>query len=141
MKKLLALILVAALCVALLAGCGTAETTTSEPPAEGSSAPSEDAGGNTAATELKLWLPVYQFGDGISDEDFWNEKLDAFEAENNCTVTVEIQGWTDYATNIYTGLLSAEGPDVVYVTETYDIISSDLIIPLDPYLTQDDYDL
>lgn len=32
MKKLLALILVAALCVALLAGCGTAETTTSEPP-------------------------------------------------------------------------------------------------------------
>ena len=141
MKKLLALILVAALCVALLAGCGTAETTTSEPPAEDSSAPSEDAGGNTAATELKLWLPVYQFGDGISDEDFWNEKLDAFEAENNCTVTVEIQGWTDYATNIYTGLLSAEGPDVVYVTETYDIISSDLIIPLDPYLTQDDYDL
>ena len=33
MKKLLALILVAALCVALLAGCGTAETTTSELPA------------------------------------------------------------------------------------------------------------
>ena len=97
--------------------------------------------GGDAATELTVWLPVYQFGDGISDEDFWNEKFDAFEAENNCTIKVEIQGWTDYATNIYTGLLSAEGPDVVYVTETYDIISSDLIIPLDPYLTQDDYDL
>lgn len=139
MKKLLALILVAALCVALLAGCGTTETTTSEPPVD--DAAESPAGGDTAATELKLWLPVYQFNDGISDEEFWNEKLDAFEAENNCTVTVEIQGWTDYATNIYTGLLSNEGPDVVYVTETYDIISSDLIIPLDPYLTLEDYDL
>ena len=49
------------------------------------------SGGN-AATELTVWLPVYQFGDGISDEDFWNEKFDAFEAENNCTIKVEIQG-------------------------------------------------
>lgn len=139
MKKLLALILVAALCVALLAGCGTTETTTSEPPADG--AVESPAGGDTAATELKLWLPVYQFNDGISDEEFWNEKLEAFETENNCTVTVEIQGWTDYATNIYTGLLSAEGPDVVYVTEYYDIITSELIVPLDAYLTEEDYDL
>lgn len=98
------------------------------------------SGGN-AATELTVWLPVYQFGDGISDEDFWNEKFDAFEAENNCTIKVEIQGWTDYATNIYTGLLSAEGPDVVYVTEYYDIITSELIVPLDAYLTEEDYDL
>lgn len=98
------------------------------------------SGGNAAA-ELTVWLPVYQFGDGISDEDFWNEKFDAFEAENNCTIKVEIQGWTDYATNIYTGLLSAEGPDVVYVTEYYDIITSELIVPLDAYLTEEDYDL
>lgn len=97
--------------------------------------------GGDAATELTVWLPVYQFGDGISDEDFWNEKFDAFEAENNCTIKVEIQGWTDYATNIYTGLLSAEGPDVVYVTEYYDIITSELIVPLDAYLTEEDYDL
>lgn len=90
---------------------------------------------------LTVWLPVYQFGDGISDEDFWNEKFDAFEAENNCTIKVEIQGWTDYATNIYTGLLSAEGPDVAYVTEYYDIITSELIVPLDAYLTEEDYDL
>lgn len=101
----------------------------------------ENPSGGDAATELTVWLPVYQFGDGISDEDFWNEKFDAFEAENNCTIKVEIQGWTDYATNIYTGLLSAEGPDVVYVTEYYDIITSELIVPLDAYLTEEDYDL
>ena len=90
MKKLLALILMAALCLGLLAGCGEpASDTTTEPPAENTE-PVE--GGDTAATELTVWLPVYQFGDGISDEDFWNEKFDAFEAENNCTIKVEIQG-------------------------------------------------
>ena len=89
---------------------------------------------------LTVWLPVYQFGDGISDEDFWNEKFDAFEAENNCTIKVEIQGWTDYATNIYTGLLSDEGPDVVYVTETYDLIDAGLLAPLDEYLTEEDFE-
>ena len=141
MKKLLALILMAALCLGLLAGCGEpAASDTSEPPATDAGGEENPSGGN-AATELTVWLPVYQFGDGISDEDFWNEKFDAFEAENNCTIKVEIQGWTDYATNIYTGLLSAEGPDVVYVTEYYDIITSELIVPLDAYLTEEDYDL
>ncbi|HIS96818.1 MAG TPA: extracellular solute-binding protein, partial [Candidatus Scatomorpha pullistercoris] len=140
MKKLLALILMAALCLGLLAGCGSEPAgDTTEPPAD-STEPAGD-GGDAAATELTVWLPVYQFGDGISDEDFWNEKFDAFEAENNCTIKVEIQSWTDYATNIYTGLLSAEGPDVVYVTEYYDIINADLIVPLDEYLTEEDYDL
>lgn len=141
MKKLLALILMAALCLGLLAGCGEpAASDTSEPPATDAGGEENPSGGD-AATELTVWLPVYQFGDGISDEDFWNEKFDAFEAENNCTIKVEIQGWTDYATNIYTGLLSAEGPDVAYVTEYYDIITSELIVPLDAYLTEEDYDL
>ena len=94
MKKALALILVAVLCVGLLAGCGKDPAPSTE-----SGAPSGDP------VELTLWLPTYQFGDGISDADFWNGKLDAFEAENNCVVNVEILSWTDYATVIYTGLL------------------------------------
>lgn len=94
MKKLLALILMAALCLGLLAGCGSEPAgDTTEPPADNTE-PAGD-GGDAAATELTVWLPVYQFGDGISDEDFWNEKFDAFEAENNCTIKVEIQSWTD----------------------------------------------
>lgn len=90
MKKLLALILMAALCLGLLAGCGEpAASDTSEPPATDAGGEENPSGGD-AATELTVWLPVYQFGDGISDEDFWNEKFDAFEAENNCTIKVEI---------------------------------------------------
>ena len=129
-KKVLAIVLVAVLCVGLLAGCGK------DP------APSTSGGSNVSGdpVELSVWVPVYQFGDGISDEDFWNEKFDAFEAEHNCVVNVEIQTWSDYATNIYTGLLSDEGPDVVYVTETYDLIDAGLLDPLDEYLTEEDFE-
>ena len=129
-KKVLAIVLVAVLCVGLLAGCGK------DP------APSTSGGSNVSGdpVELSVWVPVYQFGDGISDEDFWNEKFDAFEAEHNCVINVEIQTWADYATNIYTGLLSDEGPDVVYVTETYDLIDAGLLDPLDEYLTEEDFE-
>lgn len=87
---------------------------------------------------LTFWVPQYQFSkseNAISDLDFWNEKFDAFEAENNCVVNVEILPWGDYNTTVYTGLLNKDGPDVVYVTDTYDLVSNSLLLPLDSRLT------
>ena len=141
MKKLIALILAAMFCLGL-AACGeepAAEDDTPASEAPASDAPeAEEPSGDPV--ELTVWLPIYQFGDGISDADFWNGKFDAFEEENNCTINLEILSWTDYATQIYTGLLSDEGPDVVYVTETYDLIDAGLLAPLDEYLTDEDYE-
>lgn len=149
-KKVFALVLALSVCIGLIAGCGSSTSTQSsasdteaetETLAE-SETSQEDEDSQTAssdAVQLTVWVPVYQFGDGISDEDFWNQKFDSFEEENNCVIDVEILTWTDYATNIYTGLLSDEGPDVVYVTETYDLIAADLLVPLDQYLTDEDY--
>lgn len=141
MKKLIALILAAMFCLGL-AACGeepAAEDDTLASEAPASDAPeAEEPSGDPV--ELTVWLPIYQFGDGISDADFWNGKFDAFEEENNCTINLEILSWTDYATQIYTGLLSDEGPDVVYVTETYDLIDAGLLAPLDEYLTDEDYE-
>ena len=141
MKKLIALILAAMFCLGL-AACGeepAAEDDTPASEAPASDAPeAEEPSGDPV--ELTVWLPIYQFGDGISDADFWNGKFDAFEGENNCTINLEILSWTDYATQIYTGLLSDEGPDVVYVTETYDLIDAGLLAPLDEYLTDEDYE-
>ena len=141
MKKLIALILAAMFCLGL-AACGeepAAEDDTPASEAPASDAPeAEEPSGDPV--ELTVWLHIYQFGDGISDADFWNGKFDAFEEENNCTINLEILSWTDYATQIYTGLLSDEGPDVVYVTETYDLIDAGLLAPLDEYLTDDDYE-
>lgn len=93
-----------------------------------------------ATPEITVWIPVYQFGEGISDQDFWDGWFDAFEAENNCTVKVEIIPWGDYNTTIYTGLLNNDGPDVAYVTDTYDLVHGGLLLPLDEYLTQEEKD-
>ena len=89
---------------------------------------------------LTVWIPVYQFGDGISDQDFWDGVFDPFEEENNCEVTVVIQPWSDYNTTIFTGLLNDEGPDVVYVTDNYDLVKNDLLLGLDSYLTPEQID-
>ena len=140
MKKLIALILADMFCLGL-AACG--EEPAAEDDAPASEAPASDAPEAEEPSgdpvELTVWLPIYQFGDGISDADFWNGKFDAFEEENNCTINLEILSWTDYATQIYTGLLSDEGPDVVYVTETYDLIDAALLAPPDPYPPEDNY--
>ena len=141
MKKLIALILAAMFCLGL-AACGeepAAEDDTPASEAPASDAPeAEEPSGDPV--ELTVWLPIYQFGDGISDADFWNGKFDAFEEENNCTINLEILSSDAAATQIYTGLLSDEGPDVVYVTETYDLIDAGLLAPLDEYLTDEDYE-
>lgn len=90
--------------------------------------------------ELTVWVPVYQFGDGTPDQEFWDEKFDTFEAEHNCVVHVEILPWADYNTTIYTGLLNNDGPDVSYVTDTYDLIQAGMLLPLDAYFTQEEKD-
>ena len=89
---------------------------------------------------LTVWIPQYQFGDGISDQDFWDGVFDPFEEENNCEVKVEILSWSDYNTTIYTGLLNNDGPDVVYVTDNYDLVKAGLLLGLDSYLTDEQKD-
>lgn len=118
MKKLLALVLAVAMLLSLA-----------------SFASAEDA------QTLTFWIPQYQFSkaeNAISDLDFWNREFDAFEEENNCVVNVEILPWGDYNTTIFTGLTNNDGPDVVYVTDTYDLVSKNLLLPLDSYLTEEE---
>ncbi len=89
--------------------------------------------------KLTVWIPVYQFGDGPSDLDFWTEQLADFSKENNVEINIEIKPWTDYYTNAYTGLLSNDGPDVVY-GPTFDMMANGLLLPLDEYFTQEEKD-
>ena len=89
---------------------------------------------------LTVWIPQYQFSkaeDAISDQDFWDGVFDAFEEENNCEVTVVILPWGDYNTTIFTGLQNNDGPDVVYVTDNYDLVKDNLLLGLDSYLTEE----
>jgi multiple sugar transport system substrate-binding protein len=89
---------------------------------------------------LTVWIPQYQFGDGIPDIDFWNQQFEDFRKENDCEVNIEILPWGDYNTTIYTGLLNNDGPDVVYVTDFYDLVKNDLLLGLDSFMTEEEID-
>jgi multiple sugar transport system substrate-binding protein len=92
---------------------------------------------------LTVWIPQYQFSkaeDAISDQDFWDGVFDPFEVENNCEVKVEIVGWGIYGDTFFTSLVNEDGPDLVYVTDNYDLVKRDLLLGLDPYLTQEQKD-
>ena len=92
---------------------------------------------------LTVWIPQYQFSkaeDAISDQDFWDGVFEKFEQENNCEVNVTILSWSDYNTTVYTGLLNNDGPDVVYVTDNYDLIQANLLLGLEDYLTPEEID-
>ena len=92
---------------------------------------------------LTIWIPQYQFSkaeDAISDIDFWNSQFEEFRVTYNCEVNIEILPWGDYNTTIFTGLQNNDGPDVVYVTDTYDLVSNDLLLGLDSYLTEEEID-
>ncbi|MBQ9325697.1 MAG: extracellular solute-binding protein [Clostridia bacterium] len=90
---------------------------------------------------LTVWIPQYQFSkaeDAISDQDFWDGVFEEFEKENNCEVNVTILSWSDYNTTVYTGLLNNDGPDVVYVTDNYDLVQANLLLGLEDYLTEEE---
>lgn len=148
MKKFFALALAAVMTVSLVAcgggnnsgGNSTSTSSKSEATSTSSSETTESGGIDTSVhRELLFWIPQYQYAEGgISDQDFWDEKLAVFEEQYNCTITTEIMSWTDYPTTVRSGILSGEGPDVVYVTEVYDLIQDELIVPMDQYFTQDE---
>ncbi len=143
-KKLLAAFLVTAMLFSSLAGCGQSSSTTSTSVAtsEGTSVAAE--GETTLIGEgktIRVWIPPYAKTDAeLTDQMFWDEQFDAFEAETGCTVLVEIIPWEGYKQKITTGLISNDGPDVVYIDTPYDLVASGAFEPLDDYFTQEEVD-
>lgn len=124
-KRVLAMILGAAMLLGILAGCGG-------DPATGSQNP---GGGKT----IKVWIPPYAKSDAeLTDQMFWDQQFDAFEQEHDCTVQVEILPWDGYKQKVTTGLISNEGPDVVYIDTPYDLVESGAFEPLDSYFTAEE---
>ena len=77
-KKVVACLLAATMTAGMLAGCG------------GSSGSSDSSSSSGGKDKLTFWFPTFASADGeVTDEEFWNEKMDAFEKENNCEVNVE----------------------------------------------------
>ena len=128
-KKVVACLLAATMTAGMLAGCG------------GSSGSSDSSSSSGGKDKLTFWFPTFASADGeVTDEEFWNEKMDAFEEENNCEVNVEIIPWDNYEEKYLTGVNSNDGPDVgyLYMEMFYDYIDMGALADIDEYFTDDE---
>lgn len=134
MKKLLSILLVLALCTAMLAGCGGSPSTASG--TSGSQPQSTPA----EKTDLLLWLPPYATGGEALDQEWWTATLAPWAEENNVNLTIEITPWGNYEEKYLTAFSSGQGPDVGYMyLEMYnDFIDMGALEPLEAYFTEEE---
>lgn len=124
-RKVVACLLSAAMMAGVLSGCG------------GSGSGNSDSG----KEKITFWFPTFAASDGeVTDEEFWDEAMDAFEEENNCEVKVEIIPWDNYEEKYLTGVNSNDGPDVgyLYMEMFYDYIDMGAIVDIDEYFTDEE---
>lgn len=124
-KKVTMCLLAATMLMGMLSGCGKS----------GSSASGKE--------KLTFWFPTFAAADGeVTDEEFWNEKMDVFEEENNCEVKVEIIPWDNYEEKYLTGVNSNDSPDVgyLYMEMFYDYIDMGALSDIDKYFTDEEKD-
>ena len=139
-KRYLALALAATMTVGLFAGCGSSDSGSSESSGE-TAKESSESGDSGETSKLTFWFPTFASSDGeVTDEEFWNEKMDKFEEENNCEVKVEIIPWDNYEEKYLTGSTSNDGPDVgyMYMEMFYDYIDNGTLADVDEYFTDEE---
>lgn len=124
-KRVLSILLSAAMVTMLVAGCGSSSD-------ESESSSSGDGEQKT----LEVWVPPL-------DEDTegnWGELLTDWEEENNCKVNITLVPWGAYEETWTTALNSGEGPDVGYMY--YEMfptfIDSGAVVDMSDYVTEED---
>ena len=139
-KRYLALALAATMTVGLFAGCGSSDSGSSGGSGE-TAKESSESGDSGEKSKLTFWFPTFAASDGeVTDEEFWNEKMDKFEEENNCEVKVEIIPWDNYEEKYLTGSTSNDDPDVgyMYMEMFYDYIDNGTLADVDGYFTDEE---
>ena len=122
-KKLLSLLLCVSMLSTLVVGCGSGDA--------------EDTNSDEPKT-LTMWMPPLD----ADTENNFKTLLADWEAENNCTVEMEIIPWGSYEERWATGVAGGETPDIGYMyVEMYPTyISSGLVQDLSDIVTDEDYE-
>ncbi len=139
-RKLLSVLLMAAMAASLLAGCGGASAKKEEAPAPSEEAPAEaEAPEETAEPESEAVTLKW----AIWDKDatpYWNALKEGYEAANqNVTIEMTDLGSTDYMTVLATELSGSGSEfDVVTIKDIpgyATLVSKNTLEPLDGYIS------
>ena len=144
-RKLLSLLLTAAMAASVLAGCGSSskEAPAAETAAEEEAAPVEEAAEETTQEPEAEEAEAITLKWAIWDKDitpYWNALKDAYEAANqNVTIEMVDLGSTDYMTILATELSgSGSDFDVVTIKDVpgyATLVSKNTLEPLDSYIS------
>ena len=122
-KRIVSILLVAAMAVSMVAGCGSKND-------------SKKSDSKSGEKTLEVWVPPL-------DEDTeknWGDLLTDWEKENNCKVNITLVPWESYEETYTTALNSGEGPDVGYMyNEMFPtFIDAGAVEDMSSYVTDED---
>ena len=122
-KKIVSVLLVAAMAVSMVAGCGSKND-------------SKKSDSKSGEKTLEVWVPPLD----DATEKNWGELLKDWEKENDCKVNLTVIPWDKYEETYTTALNSGEGPDVGYMYNemfpTY--IDAGAVEDMSSYVTDED---
>lgn len=122
-KKIVSVLLVAAMAVSMVAGCG-------------SKSDSKKSDSKSGEKTLEVWVPPLD----DATEKNWGDLLKDWEKEKDCKVNLTVIPWDKYEETYTTALNSGEGPDVGYMYNemfpTY--IDAGAVEDMSSYITDED---
>ena len=122
-KKLVSVLLCAAMVTGLLAGCGK-------------SGDDDKKSGDGEKETITMWCPPLD--DNLLEN--WEPLLEDFKEENNCEIDIQVQPWENYEEKWSSGAASGELPDIGYMYAemfpTY--IDSGAVADMTEYITDED---
>lgn len=122
-KKIVSVLLVAAMAVSMFTGCG-------------SKSDSKESDSKSGEKTLEVWVPPLD----DATEKNWGDLLKDWEKENDCKVNLTVIPWDKYEETYTTALNSGEGPDVGYMYNemfpTY--IDAGAVEDMSSYVTDED---
>lgn len=122
-KKIVSVLLVAAMAVSMFTGCG-------------SKSESKKSDSKSGEKTLEVWVPPLD----DATEKNWGDLLKDWEKENDCKVNLTVIPWDKYEETYTTALNSGEGPDVGYMYNemfpTY--IDAGAVEDMSSYVTDED---
>ena len=122
-KKIVSVLLVAAMAVSMFTGCGSKND-------------SKKSDSKSGEKTLEVWVPPLD----DATEKNWGDLLKDWEKENDCKVNLTVIPWDKYEETYTTALNSGEGPDVGYMYNemfpTY--IDAGAVEDMSSYVTDED---
>ncbi len=136
MKKILALLLAAAMAFSLVA-CGNSDnpSTSSKPstaPTE-TNKPDEPQGGGEKTT---INVIISQYGNYT--QEWWTQFEKDFEAANDTVdLNIEIVSWNDIYSVVSTRIQSKQQPDILNISGFADYVADDLLMKAEDYISEE----